>query len=119
MAGTTDEMVRRRRDRAIARMMRYKEADLDRLLPPAVRGQLRKVILDEINDFADFVLDLVRSYEEAGTGVVLNELFFEALERSGTIPELDRLAGEVRQLRQEIRPVNDCSTPLREAAPGA
>lgn len=61
-----DEILRKRRDRTIAIILGLKEREVDPLLtqmPGGSRasGLLRKVILDQINDFYDMALDVASS----------------------------------------------------------
>lgn len=59
MIGKDREFLKRRRDRAIAIILSYKERECDHYLPDAKSTQLRKVILDQFNDVCDFALDLM------------------------------------------------------------
>lgn len=72
-----EELVERRKDRAIAIILRLKEAECDEFLPPAVKTKLRKVILDQLNDLADVMFDVIKSLD-AGD-VVLNEMYLEKI----------------------------------------
>jgi hypothetical protein len=63
-----DEILKKRRDRTIAIILGLKEREVDPLLlqePGGSRasGMLRKVILDQINDFYDIALDVASSGE--------------------------------------------------------
>lgn len=63
-----EEILRKRRDRTIAIILGLKEREVDPLLrqePGGDRasGMLRKVILDQINDFYDMALDVASSGE--------------------------------------------------------
>lgn len=71
-------LLARRRDRSIAKVLGYKERECDEFLPVRLRQDLRKVVLDEINDFYDFALDLVNSVD--GGGVVLNQMYLDKLD---------------------------------------
>jgi hypothetical protein len=51
----------RRRDRAIATLLGYKERECDKYLPQDVSARLRKEILDEINELVDTAFDLIGS----------------------------------------------------------
>lgn len=77
------ELLGKRRDRAIAIILRAKEVECDRHLPPPASAKLRKVVLDQLNEVTDFALDLLRSYAEAaeapGHQVAINELFLQRL----------------------------------------
>lgn len=61
-----EEILKKRRDRTIAIILGLKEREVDPLLlqgPGGGRasGMLRKVILDQINDFYDMALDVTSS----------------------------------------------------------
>lgn len=63
-----DDILRKRRDRTIAIILGLKEREVDPLLLQEPGGQrasnmLRKVILDQINDFYDMSLDVASSGE--------------------------------------------------------
>lgn len=73
-----EELIQRRKDKAIAIILRMKENDCDPHLPPAVRIKLRKIVLDQLNDFTDLVLDVVSSLENSEV-VVTNELWLQKL----------------------------------------
>jgi hypothetical protein len=72
------DILAKRRDRAIAIVLGVKEREADRHLPPDARQKLRKVVLDQMNDFHDLAVDLVRSLD---TGqVALNEEYLTKLD---------------------------------------
>ena len=61
-----EEILKKRRDRAIAIILNVKEREVDPLLngQPGSRAAshaMRKVILDQINDFYDMALDVANS----------------------------------------------------------
>lgn len=61
-----DEILKKRRDRTIAIILGIKEREVDTLLSNVPGGQkashaLRKVILDQVNDFYDMALDVASS----------------------------------------------------------
>lgn len=63
-----DDILRKRRDRAIAIVLNVKEREVDPLLSQEGGGAtasrlLRKVILDQFNDFCDLALDVTSSGE--------------------------------------------------------
>lgn len=72
------DLLKRRRDRAIAIVLTIKERDCDSHLPPEVRKKLRKVVLDQFNEFYDLVLDLMSSLDSGD--VVLNEAYLSKLD---------------------------------------
>lgn len=72
-----EELIQRRKDRAIAIILRMKESECDTFLPAAVRVKLRKIILDQLNDLADVMFDVIKSLD-AGD-VVLNEIYLQKI----------------------------------------
>ena len=63
-----EDILKKRRDRAIAIILSIKEREVDPLLnqmPGGSRasGLLRKVVLDQVNDFYDMALDVATSGE--------------------------------------------------------
>jgi hypothetical protein len=82
------ELLAKRRDRCIAIILAVKEKQIDRHLPAPQRALLRKVILDQLNDFYDMAVDLIADEPE----YVVNELYLERLDainsRAGRILEL-------------------------------
>lgn len=65
------DMLSRRRDRSIAIVLAMKERDCDGHLPRDASAKLRKVVLDQFNEFADFAIDVCNSLDTED--VVLNE----------------------------------------------
>jgi len=61
----------KRRDRAIAILLTYKEKEIDPLLPKQQATGLRRQILDQFNDVVDTAFDLMSSES------VLNEEFID------------------------------------------
>ncbi len=64
------ELLKKRRDRSLAIILGVKEREVDPLLPNGRQGDrasklMRKVVLDQMNDFYDFCLDVVGSTEAA------------------------------------------------------
>lgn len=64
------EILKKRRDRAIAIVLNVKEREVDPLLNQVKGGEraaraMRKVVLDQINDFYDMALDVAMSGEAA------------------------------------------------------
>jgi hypothetical protein len=64
-----DEILKKRRDRAIAIVLSVKEREVDPLLHndagKTASRALRKVVLDQLNDFCDLALDVANSSEVA------------------------------------------------------
>lgn len=54
-----EELLARRRDRAIAIVLSVKERECDEFLSPEAQRKLRKAVLDQFNDFASFAMDLL------------------------------------------------------------
>lgn len=71
------DMLAKRRDRAIATILRVKETDCDKFLPVEAQRRLRKVVLDEVNDFFALCTDLMLSMEGNG---IMNELYLKKIE---------------------------------------
>lgn len=73
-----NDMLKRRRDRAISIVLATKERECDTYLPREVSMRLRKVVLDQLNELADFAIDVCNSLD---TGeVVLNEDYLSKLD---------------------------------------
>lgn len=72
------DLLAKRRDRAIAIILGVKERDCDSHLPPEARSKLRKVILDQINEFYEMAMDITRSLDTGD--VTFNELYLEKLD---------------------------------------
>lgn len=78
MQPALEKLLRRRRDRAIAIILSTKERECDRHLPPDARAKLRKVVLDQLNEFYEMVVDVAASLD---TGeVVLNEEYLRKID---------------------------------------
>lgn len=88
--GDGNELLRRRRDRAIAICLGLKEREVDQFLPPAVAQKLRKVILDQFNGFYEDCLDVSGA---ADATVVTNQIYLDKLER---------IHGEIASVREAI-----------------
>lgn len=76
MAGTTRELLEKRCRRAIASVLATKDL-ADPYLPQEMQTNLRKVILDQFNDFTSLAGDIVDSLERDS---VVNELWLAKLE---------------------------------------
>lgn len=82
----TRDILKRRQKRALATILAYKEQHIDAQLDPQSRTRLRKVILDEFNDYYNLVLDMLPT---------------------GTPPstvDLKKLAAQVDDLHQAVCP---------------
>lgn len=65
----------KRRDRAIATILGFKEDECDYYLPDDVSKELRLVILDNINDVCDLAFDLMDDK------VDINQYFLDVLDK--------------------------------------
>lgn len=72
------DVLGRRRNRAIATLLSFKERECDQYLPEALQKRLRTEILDQLNDFHDLALDVMKSLDDGSYTV--NELWVEAIE---------------------------------------
>lgn len=83
MQRALQDLLRKRMDRGIATVLSTKEQQVDILLPRTTDASdasrlLRKVILDQFNDFYEVCLDVVGSLD---TGeVVLNEVWLKKID---------------------------------------
>lgn len=84
------DMLAKRRDRAIATILRVKENECDKFLPGDVSRRMRKVVLDEMNDFHSFVMDLCTSFEDNS---IVNELWLR---------KIDEMHRDIRGIRQNL-----------------
>lgn len=73
-----DSLLARRRDRAIAIILGVKERECDARLSPEQSGKLRKVVLDQLNEYHDLVADVVRSLDTGD--VVLNDIYLTKID---------------------------------------
>ncbi len=78
MQPALENVLRRRRDRAIAIVLGIKERKCDPHLPEQAQRELRKVILDQFNDLHSLMMDIADSLDSGG--VTLNELYLEKLD---------------------------------------
>jgi len=72
-------LLAKRRDRSIAILLGFKERNCDEFLPANVSVELRKQVLDQINDFYELALDLMSSLD--GDSMILNELYLDKLDK--------------------------------------
>lgn len=78
MESTLIDLLARRRDRAIAIMLRVKEQECDSHLPMDASMKMRKVVLDQMNSFYDVCADVVNSLDNGGA--VLNEHWLKKID---------------------------------------
>ena len=71
------DILKKRMDKACAIMLGVKERECDKYMPPEARNKMRKVILDQMNEFYDLCCDVMRSLDRGET--VLNEKYLEKL----------------------------------------
>lgn len=71
----------KRRDRAIATLLGFKERECDEYLPDDVSQKLRKEILDQINELCDIAFDLLSSGSIGTNQIYLDKIdeIYEAL----------------------------------------
>jgi hypothetical protein len=70
-------ILERRRNKAIAIVLGVKEREVDYYIPKPVQDKLRKVVLDQFNDYHELCIDVFRSLDNGE--VTLNEDYLEAL----------------------------------------
>jgi hypothetical protein len=75
----------KRRDRAIATLLSFKEKECDAFLPDSISQRLRKEILDQINELCDVAFDLMNEDE-----VIWNEEFMDRFDQISD--KIDRLS---------------------------
>lgn len=85
------DILAKRRDRAIAIILGVKERECDQYLPNQASAKMRKVVLDQLNDYHDLCADLIRSLDS--DDVVLNEIFVE---------RLDMISNQLSQVQAEV-----------------
>lgn len=78
MQSVLNDVLGRRRDRVIAILLSFKERECDQFLPRDVQVKFRKIVLDQLNEFADLSADIMRSLDNGE--VALNEVYFDRLE---------------------------------------
>jgi hypothetical protein len=71
------DLLDRRCRRSIAVILGVKEREVDKFLSPEVAAKLRKVIMDQLNEFSSLANDILDS---ATKDIVFNELYLEKLE---------------------------------------
>lgn len=73
------ELLEKRRNRAMAVVLGYKEREVDPHLPGRVSSELRKKILEQFNDYHAFVADVLDSLDTSD-GVVLNDFYLQRID---------------------------------------
>lgn len=79
MQTVMNDVLSRRRDRCIAIILGVKERECDSALTPHASAKLRKVILDQLNEYHDFVMDVCKSLD-TNDEVVLNEYYLDKID---------------------------------------
>ena len=78
MQKALSELLERRRNKVIAIILSVKERECDQHLPAEASAKLRKVVLDQLNEWHSLVLDVVASID---TGeAVVNEEYLKKLD---------------------------------------
>ena len=72
------ELLQKRKDKGIAIILGVKDSQCNEYLPEDVADALRKVILDQFNDYADLCGDLLNSY--SSDSIILNEHYLKKLD---------------------------------------
>ena len=78
MQPALERMLKRRRDRSIAIILTFKERECDEHLPDRTSKALRKIILDQFNEFCDVLQDIAASLDTGD--VTLNEVYLERID---------------------------------------
>ena len=78
MEDAIKKILEKRRDRAIATILSFKDDYCDNYLPYDVSLKLRKAVLDEINDYYDLCCDLFKSIQPEG--LVMNQEYLDKLD---------------------------------------
>lgn len=73
------KLLTKRKNRAIAIILSTKEELCDEFLPESSSLALRKVVLDQLNEFYDMCLDVVG--QDTGDELSVNEIWLERLEQ--------------------------------------
>lgn len=73
------EVLERRRNRSIAIILGVKERDCDQFLTEEASNRLRKVVLDQLNEYHDFIVDIFRTVDTSEQFVV-NEHFLDKID---------------------------------------
>jgi len=71
------DLIEKRKNEAIAIILRFKENECDTYLPENTKARLRKVILDQINDLANLSSTLMKSVNN--DSVHLNSIYLDKI----------------------------------------
>lgn len=106
MQDVLSDLLKKRKDRAIAIVLGVKEREVDPLLKGHPQGRaasdkLRKVVLDQLNELHELCLDLFGSLD---TGeVILNEDYLKKLDQIHTVVVRQDLQTLERELEPDAR----------------
>jgi hypothetical protein len=78
MQDVLKDLLAKRRDRVIAIILGTKERDCDQYLPKEAQAKLRKVVLDQVNEFYELTCDVLRSCDT--DSMVMNDLYLQRLD---------------------------------------
>lgn len=73
-----NELLARKRNRALAIILSTKERECDDYLPDDAAYKLRKVILDQVNEFAEYTADIIEALT-SGAEIAVNEYYLDRL----------------------------------------
>jgi hypothetical protein len=79
MQQTLQDLIEKRRNRAITIVLGVKEKECDQYLSAVASQKLRKVILDQFNEFSLLVRDVMDSLDTGD--VVLNDVYIEKIDQ--------------------------------------
>lgn len=81
MDESVQDVLAKRRQRVLAIILGVKERECDAYLPPEASAKLRKVILDQINEYHDLMLDLTQAPKVSGeSGILLNAFYLQKID---------------------------------------
>jgi len=78
MDDAVKKILSKRRDRMIATILGAKEDICDPYVTRSDANEFRKIILDQVNDYYDLVMDLLRSVQPEG--LIINEEYVRKLD---------------------------------------
>lgn len=71
-------LIEKRCRRTITAILSAKERDLDGYVPAEAGAAFRKTVLDSVNDFHNFILDILRSLDDGS--VQLNDIYLKKID---------------------------------------
>jgi hypothetical protein len=75
---SVNELLERKKNRALAIILSTKERECDYLLDEQSSYKLRKVILDQVNEFYEYTADIIEALT-SGTEIAVNEYWLERM----------------------------------------